>query len=254
MPPKTRQGIRRDRIFLSNRALGATAIAVPTDSQIGKSSQPLPTYSKPPGPKRLDGAELGRALEVHGPIAGDHLIEQAQVVCHRSRQALLGTGGQDQSPTFGALVSQKSQYLLVQGKEPYVELGQLRESPLELGLALDDPGPDPPEPRWILAEDGQESLVEEIGREQAAVQIDAEDLSGRLRLIGAHSALGRAFSWSPGSVSRSRDLHTVVSVPRASPVLGRAIRDGIGTGRGESIVRVICWSVRDGRLVSKLRR
>ena len=119
-----------------------------------------------------DRFRLGGTPQIVEAIGGDHLIEQANMLCHRIGDHMIGGGRQDQPPAKPLLLMQPGNQTGIVGQQRRIELGMQRQLLLQVRLALEQPA-DQREQHPPVLDDGEEAFDQAVRIQQRAVHIHA---------------------------------------------------------------------------------
>lgn len=132
------------------------------------------------GKALLQSRELVTAGQVDGSIRGEDAAKQAKVVCDTIGEGDIGAGGEIDGPAKPMLFAEEMQYRLVIGQMDGIQRGKRSYLSFCVGFtAADPPSRNPKETGWVFAHEKAQRIVEGIGLDQGAVQVDAKR-NGRL--------------------------------------------------------------------------
>ena len=152
-----------------------------------------------PGVVEAAGAEplhqhlgLAVARQVGGPVAREHLREDPDVVGDRRDHLHVGGGGEDDPPAGRPLRSEVGEQLLTIRQRLGTDAHPPRDHPLESRLSPQEPERHDEQRPGPLPHETDDRLPQQIGRQQRAVEIDAEHARGAPLWHARSGVCGRA--------------------------------------------------------------
>ena len=120
---------------------------------------------------RDEAFALAAGRQVHVAVAGQHRVEEVQLVSHRAGDLPVGTGGQDQVPPAALLGAQILHQFTVERQRAHIDGRPLGEALLQLRATLREPRRHFQQGQRMRPGHGEQRLHQRVGAQQAAIEI-----------------------------------------------------------------------------------
>jgi hypothetical protein len=136
----------------------------------------------------LERRELVVAGEVGGSVAGEHVVEDAEVLGDAVGEDGIGAGGEVELPAEAALLLEVGEQGLVVGEVRDVELDAVADFAFQRGFAAGDPAGNAWQVGGVGADHEQERVDERVVFDEGAIEVDAErPAAGGVRLLASET-------------------------------------------------------------------
>ena len=122
----------------------------------------------------FEGVSLGGAFEIPNAVAGDDVVENAEVRGHRPGEGAVGGGRQHDLPARLAFRGDQRQDVLAIREGGGVDLAATGDLPLQCRAAFQQPERHQDEASRARPKHHAERFPEQVGRDQGAVEVHAE--------------------------------------------------------------------------------